>query len=114
MLSSGSSATKVLVVAISLLLVLCASLYGMYHHRGETVANLKAEVASQQEAISAYQRDKEAKDGADEVLRQRAAQLAKQRDNYAKQLQNALSDQECAAAPLPNDVKRVYDEIYSN
>lgn len=98
------------VLGALVLACICLAIGMAYQH--SKIASQGATIASQAETIGHYKQDKAAQEVADSRLQAEKEQIAQQRDNYKKQLKNALKDQECAAVPLSDDTKRVLQELY--
>ena len=99
------------VLGALVLACLCLAIGMAYQH--SKISSQGATIASQAETIGHYEQDKAAQEVADSQLQAEKEQIAAQRNKYKKQLNDALANQECAAAPLPNDAKRVLQELYS-
>ncbi len=98
--------------ALGALLLLCVVLAVGMAYQHSKISSQSATIASQQEVITNYENDKKAQDVADSQLQAEKDKIAKERNKYKAQLNDALKNQECAAAPLPDNAKRVLKELY--
>lgn len=107
-----STVEKVLAIAVAALLVLSMTFGGLWWYRGTVIDKQDAEIAQQKEQLKLFEKDKAAQGVADNQLQADKDKIAKERDKYKAQLDDALKDQACADAPLPDDAKRVLKELY--
>lgn len=110
----SSTVNKVLVVAIAFFLVLSVTFGGLYAYRGTVIADQELTMATQKSALDSYAKDKAAQSKADKQLAKDKAAIIKQRDDFKKRLSDALKGNKCDNEPLPDDAKRVLDELYNS
>lgn len=103
---------KVLAIAVAALLVLCIAFGGLWWYRGTVIDKQDVEIAQQKKQLELYAKDKAAQEVADSQLQADKDKIAKERNKYKAQLDEALKNQACADAPLPDDAKRVLKELY--
>lgn len=108
----SSTAEKVLVISVVALLALSMTFGGLWWYRGTVIDKQDAEIAQQKEQLKLFEKDKEAQEAADSQLQADKDKIAKERNKYKAQLDEALKNQACADAPLPDDAKRVLKELY--
>jgi hypothetical protein len=110
----SSTVDKVLAIAVAALLVLCVAFGGLWWYRGTVIDKQDAEIATQKIALDAYAKDKAAQDKADKQLQADKEKIAKELDKFKKNLHDAIKDNECANAPIPDDAKRLLQELYNS
>lgn len=106
-------AGKVLAILFGLLLLLCVSLGVLSWYRGDVIDSQNAEIAQQKQVLEGFEKDKAAQEVADKQLKAEKERLAKERDKYKKDLKDALKGNPCSDAQLPDDAKRMLQELYN-
>lgn len=104
---------KVLVIAVAALLVLCVAFGGLWWYRGTVIDKQDVEIAQQKQQLELYAKDKAAQEIADKQLQAQKDKIAKERDKAKKDLKDALEGNPCTNAPLPDDAKRMLQDLYS-
>ena len=94
----------------SVLLCIVLGIGMAYQH--SKISSQASTIASQAETIGHYEQDKKAQEVADNQLQAEKDRIAKERNKYKAQLNDALKNQACADAPLPDDAQRVLKELY--
>ncbi len=110
----NSTVNKVLAIAVAALLMLSVAFGGLWWYRGTVIESQGKEIATQKEALDNYAKDEAAQSKVDKQLAKDKAAIAKQRDEYKKRLKDALKGNKCDNEPLPDDAKRVLDELYNS
>ena len=106
-------AGKVLAILFGVLLVLCVSLGVLSWYRGDVIDSQQKELVKQKETLDRFEKDKTAQEVADKQLKAEKERLAKERDKYKKDLKDALKGNPCSDAQLPDDAKRMLQELYN-
>ncbi len=104
---------KVLAILVAVLLVLCMGFGVLAWYRGDVIDSQKTEISQQKEALDRFEKDKAAQEVADKQLQAEKDRLAKERDKYKKDLKDALKGNPCTDAQLPDDAKRMLQELYN-
>jgi len=98
--------------ALGALVLICIVMGVWMVYQSHEISSQADTIASQQETITHFQQDKEAQELADNQLQADKDKIAKERNMYKKKLNDALANQECTDAHLPDDAKRVLEELY--
>ena len=109
-----STVNKVLLAGIALLLVASVAFGGLWYYRGKVIAKQDETIATQALALKNFEKDRAAQDKADKQLQADKDKIAQERDTFKKGLQDALKDNECANTALPDDAKRLLQELYGS
>lgn len=112
MLYPTSTLDKVLVICLGALIIVSVAFGGLWWYRGTVIDKQTATIATQQATIAAFEKDKAAQEVADKQLQADKDRIAKERDKYKTGMDNALKDNECANAPLPDDAQRLLNQLY--
>ena len=110
----SSTVDKVLAIAVAALLVLCVAFGGLWWYRGTVIDKQEATIATQKTALDAYAKDKAAQDKADKQLQADKEKIAKERDSFKEKLHDSLKGSDCSRTQLPDDSKRVLNDLYNS
>lgn len=98
--------------ALGALVLLCIVMAVGMAYQHSKISSQANTIATQASQIEGFKKDKEAQEVADSQLQADKDKIAKERNKYKAQLDEALKNQACADAPLPDDAKRVLKELY--
>ncbi len=99
-----------LIGAIALFLLMGVGLYWQH----STISSQRDTMALQREALERFESDRAAQAKADESLKSSRERIAKERDRYKRELQDALENNVCANTALPPDAKRMLEDLYNS
>lgn len=106
-----SNLVKYLLGALVLICIVLAVWLG---YRGSVISSQAATIATQASQLEIFEKDKAAQEVADSQLQAEKDRIAKERDKAKRDLRDALKDNPCTDAQLPDDAKRVLKELYGN
>lgn len=92
--------------------LICIVLAVLLAYRGNQIEAQARTIAEQATQLERYAKDKAAQEVADNQLQAEKERIAKERNKYKKDLENALKDNPCSNTQLPDDAKRVLKELY--
>lgn len=98
--------------SLGALVLLCIAMAVGMAYQHSKISSQAYTIATQAYQIESFKKDKEAQEKADSQLQADKDKIAKERNKYKAQLDEALKNQACADAPLPDDAKRVLKELY--
>lgn len=94
-------------------LVLLVVLLGLYnHYQGNTIRSQATELQVRQEKIDALEKSKKVATEVAKKNKKALANLETQTTNLKQRLKDALEDDKCAAAPIPDSASGLLNEIY--
>lgn len=109
-----STASKVLAILLAAAVVLSVALGGWVWYRGTVIDSQKKTIETQALALKNFEKDQKAQALADKQLKDKLASIQKEKETFEGKLQDALKGNSCADAPIPDDAKRVLEELYGS
>lgn len=110
----ASTASKVLAILLAAAVVLSVALGGWVWYRGTVIDSQKKTIETQALTIKNFEKDQQAQAKADKQLKDKLASIQKEKETFEGKLQDALKGNSCADAPIPDDAKRVLEELYGS
>lgn len=86
---------------------------GLYWQHS-TISSQRDTMAQQQQALEAFEKDREAQAKSDTQLKADKEKIAKERDKYKQGLTDALNNNVCSNTALPDDAQRLLQELYNS
>lgn len=110
----ASTASKVLAILLAVAVVVSIALGGWVWYRGTVIASQEQTIASQALTIKNFEKDQQAQAKADKQLKDKLAAIQKERETFEDKLKDALKGNSCNDTPIPDDAKRLLEELYSS
>lgn len=110
----ASTASKVLAILLAIAVAVSVALGGWVYYRGTVIDSQKETIAAQKLALENFEKDQQAQATADKQLKDKLAAIQKDKETYTRKLEDALKGNTCDDAPIPDDAKRLLDQLYGS